>query len=252
MKVISINNRKGGVGKTATAQALGAGLMAQGYSVLFIDLDAQMNLSTALRANTKGLNILGVLLKQCSIYDAIQITKNGHIVPATAELSGIDLILKSVGKEYRLKEALQGLEKRYDFIIIDTAPSLDVLTTNALTASNETIIPIQADLFSLQGVQQLAEIVESIQQYTNKNLTIKGILLTRYKPREIASRNVLSKAEEMAEELHTKVFNTKIRESLSVKEAQIFRESIYEYDSDSNGARDYREFTREYLAEVSE
>lgn len=252
MKVISIINRKGGVGKTATAQALGAGLSIKGYKVLFIDMDSQCNLSYSMNAKTNGKSTLGVLTNQITLEEAIQKTSNGDIAPASEELASADLVINNTGKEYRLKEALEKLGNIYDYVILDTPPALNILTVNALTASNEVIIPIQAEVYSLQGIEKLNEAIEGVKKYTNKDLTIKGILLTRYNARAIISKEMKHNAEEYASMLHTKLFNTVIRECISIKEAQALKESIFSYAPNSNASEDYSQLVNEYLTEVSQ
>ena len=162
LKSYAIINQKGGVGKSTTAEALGAGLTLKGYKVLFIDLDAQGNLTYTLGANSKGYNSLDVLTQEATAEAAIQHTDRGDIIPSTPALAGADTAITSTGKEYRLKEALEPLKKSYDFIVIDTPPALGILTINALTACTGAVIPAQADIYSLQGISQLNQTIETV------------------------------------------------------------------------------------------
>lgn len=249
MKTIAIINQKGGVGKSTTALALGSGLRLRGNRVLFIDLDAQGNLSHTMKAQTKGYNSMGVIQYPLIIGDEIQHTKLGDILASTGLLSGADLIVNQTGKEYKLREALSTVERFYDFVIIDTPPALGVLTVNALTACNGAIIPAQADIYSLQGINQLSSTVATVKRYCNRDLKILGILLTRYNARAIISREVSETVEQVARSLKTKLYNTKIRECTAIKEAQATRQDIYTYAPKCNAALDYNKLIDEILSE---
>ena len=155
-KTLAIINQKGGVGKSTTAEALAAGLFLKGYSVLSIGLDAQSNMTYTAGAKTDGATALGVLTGEIPAKDAIQHTESGDIIPASKALAGADAFIAEAGKEYRLREALEPIRGEYDFIIVDTPPALGILTINALTACDSVIIPAQADIYSLQGGEQLA------------------------------------------------------------------------------------------------
>ena len=228
-KVYTITNQKGGAGKTTTALAVAAGLSLKGYSVLSIDLDAQSNMTYTA--------------------DAIQKTESGGIIPASKALAGADAFITDTGKEYRLKEALEPIRGEYDYIIIDTPPALGILTINALTACDSVIIPAQADIYSLQGIEQLAETMKPVKKYTNPDLTIEGILLTRYSPRSVLSREVAELAQQIAGKLGTKLFRATIREAVAVKEAQISQQSLYSYAPKAKVTEDYSRFIAELLGE---
>lgn len=248
METIAIVNRKGGVGKTATAHALGAGLASRGYKILFIDLDSQCNLSYDL-GTAPGLSISDVLTGSCTAQEAIQHTEGGDILPASASLALADTVLDQTGKEYRLKEALEPIKDSYDYIIIDTPPALGILTVNALTACDSAIIPAQAEVHSLQGIGLLNSTIEAVKKYTNPALTIRGILLTRYNKRTIISQDMKQILEATAGELGTKVFATPIRECTAIKEAQAKQASIFDYAPKSNAAADYSALIEDILKE---
>ena len=148
-------------------------------------------------------------------------------MPSSLQLSGADLMLTEMGKEYRLKEALEPLKKSYDYIIIDTPPALGILTVNALTACTGVIIPAQADIYSLQGIGQLNNTIEAVKRYCNEDLTLKGIVLTRYNKRAVLSRDVADLLEQTAQTLKTKLYKTHIREAVAVKEAQIQKACLF-------------------------
>lgn len=246
-EIIAIINQKGGVGKSTTANAIGAGLSLKGWKVLYIDLDAQGNLSYTLGAGGAGLSALDVLNKSASAQQAIQQTRQGDIIPASLALAGADTIITAVGKEYRLKEAIDPIEENYDYIIIDTPPALGILTINALTACTGAIIPAQADIYSLQGISQLHSTIQTVRKYCNPQLTIKGIVLTRYSPRAILSREVAEMIEETAEQFNTKLYKTAIRENIAVKEAQARQQDIFSYSPKSNAAEDYKTLVEEII-----
>lgn len=248
-RVIAIINQKGGVGKSTTAEALAAGLTLKGYNVLTIDLDAQSNLTYTAGAKTDGATALGVLTGEVRPEDAIQHTHSGDIIAANKALAGADAFMNDTGKEYRLREALQSIRGSYDFIILDTPPALGILTINALTACDSVIIPAQADIYSLQGIEQLAETMKPVKRYCNPSLTIEGILLTRYSSRSVLSREVAELAEQLAAKLGTKLFKTTIREAIAVKESQISQQSLYSYAPKAKVTEDYTAFISELLGE---
>lgn len=248
-ETIAIVNRRGGVGKTATAHAIGAGLARRGYKTLFIDLDSQCNLTFDVGAKTAPLTSMEVLSGTATAQEAIQHAQGGDIIPACPSLAVADTTLEGTGKEYRLKEALEPIAGEYDYIIIDTPPALGVLTVNALTACNSAIIPAQAEVHSIQGIGLLYEAIRAVQKYTNPALTIKGILITRYNGRAILSRDMKENLEATAKELGTKVFTTPIRECTAIKEAQATQSDIYSYAPRSNATADYTALIQDILEE---
>ncbi|MBR6955104.1 MAG: ParA family protein [Clostridia bacterium] len=250
MKTVAIINQKGGVGKSTTALALGAGLIRKRKRVLFVDLDAQGNLSYALGAGeAEGGDSLAVLTREIPAAEAIRHTPGGDLLCATPALSGADKLLAAIGKEFRLREAIASLEDRYDWVVVDTPPALGILTINALTACDCCIVPAQADIFSLQGILQLGATVQAVQQYCNPALRVSGILLTRYNGRVIIGREIAEKMRETAEALQTRVFHATIREGTAIKEAQAMRQDIFAYAPRSNVATDYQKFVDEFLKE---
>lgn len=247
MEIISIALQKGGTAKTTTAHNLGAGLHKMGYKVLYIDLDGQGSLSYTLNAETRNKGVYEALKGIADVTETIQHTEQGDIIAASGNLAGIDGELTATGKEYKLKELLEPIKKNYDFIIIDTPPALGILTVNALTVSDSVIIPLQADIFSLQGVGQLYSTIQAVQRYTNPQLKIKGLLISRYNARSILTRDITAAIESTAQSLNTKLFNTKIRECIAIKEAQTQQTNIFSYAPNSNAAKDYNNFIKEVL-----
>lgn len=247
MKTIAIVNRRGGVGKTATAHAIGAGLALRGYKTLFIDLDSQCNLTYDIGVQKAPLTSMDVLSGTATAEEAIQHTGGGDIIPASPSLAVADTAIEGTGKEHRLREALEPLAGVYDYCIIDTPPALGVLTVNALTASQWAIIPAQAEVHSLQGIGLLYEAIQAVQKYTNPALKVEGILITRYNGRAILSKDMRGNLEETARELGTKVFATPIRECIAIKEAQAMQRDIYSYSPRSNATEDYTALIEELV-----
>lgn len=245
-EIITVINQKGGVGKTTTTLNIGEGLKALGYKVLFIDLDAQCNLTSCFNAPT-GLGSLETLTKTSKAKEVIQHTPLGDIIPATPNLAVADSLITEVGKEYRLKEALEPIMEEYDYIVIDTPPALSILTINALTVSDSLIIPVQADAFSLQGILSMADTINTVKQYCNPALTIKGIVITRYNSRAILTREITDYLNQVAQQLNTKVFNAKVRECIAIKEAQMVKQDLYSYAPTSNGTTDYKNLLKEIM-----
>jgi len=248
-KTICITNQKGGVGKTTTTYALGLGLRKKGYKVLIVDLDPQGNLSFSVGAETEeSITIYEVLKGEYNAEEAIQHTPIIDIIPSNIVLSGVDLEFTHTGREFLLREALSNVQNIYDYIIVDTPPSLNILTVNAFALSDKIIIPMIADIFSLQGIAQLYETIDRVKRYCNPSINIEGILLTRYNKRIILSSEIKGTAEMIAKELNTTVFNTHIRSSISIQEAQTKQENLYEYAPRNSAVMDYMQFVEELLS----
>ena len=248
-KIVTVTNQKGGTGKSTTAGALAAGLSLRGYKTLAVDLDAQGNLTYTFGADNTGATVLEVLTGDATAAEAIKRTQSCDVLPANKALAGADAYIKETGKEYRLKEALENVADQYDYIIIDTPPALGILTVNALTACQSVIIPSQADIYSIQGIEQLSETMKPVKKYCNPGLEIEGILLTRYSARSVLSREVADMLEELAAKLGTKLFKTKIREAIAVKEAQISQQSLFEYSPKAKPTEDYNALIDELVGE---
>lgn len=247
-KVISISNQKGGVGKTTTTGAVAAGYKNKGYNVLCIDLDPQSNLSFSAGAETEDCpTIYEVLKGEAKTSFSIQHTQSFDIIASNILLSGIELEFTQTGREFLLKEALSSVSHKYDYIFVDTPPALSILTVNAFTASDYIIIPMLADIFSLQGIAQLSETIKRVRTYCNPNLKIEGIILTKYNKRTVLSREIKGTAELIADELDTSLFNTTIRSSVAVMEAQTNQQNIHSYAPKNGAALDYVDLVNELL-----
>lgn len=246
-KIISVVNQKGGVGKSTTVSALAAALTERGHRTLVIDLDAQCNLSYAYKVSSTGATALDVLTGAATAAEAIQHTESGDIIPGDRGLAGADALITQTGKEYKLREALEPIAAEYEHIIIDTPPALGILTINALTAADTAVIPAQADIFSLQGIDALSQTIRAVQKYTNPSLTIDGILLTRYSSRTTLSREIAEFAADIAYKMGTRLYNTRIPENVAIREAQANRQPITRYAPKSNGAKKYFELLDEIV-----
>ena len=248
MKTLAIVCQKGGVGKSTTALNLGAGLSLKGKRILFIDLDAQGNLTETLGCGGDGVTALDVLTGESIGKEALRQTALGDLIAAGPGLSGADMTVSNVRREYRLKDALMPLRDKYDYAIIDTPPALGILTVNALTAATEAIVTVQADVYSLRAIGQLSLTVDAVRQHCNAALSIGGILLTRHSARAVLSRDMAEMIEQTAAALHTKVFAASIREAVAIKESQACQQDIFTYAPRSGVAKDYQDFVNEYLA----
>lgn len=252
-KIIAISNQKGGVGKTTTAHNLGAGLARAGFQVLLVDLDPQGNLTAATGCKADVPNAYHLLVdssmrspENWPVYSCN--IRNAEIIPSSPKLAHIDIELSGVlGSEYNLRAAFEEEQTgHYNYIIIDTPPALGKLTINALTAADELIIPVQADMFSLQGFAQIRDTIEIVRRYSNKELRIAGILLTRYK-KTVLSRDVEEMLEQVAKDCETKLFKARIADRVAIKEAQMRQLDIFAYKSYSAAALDYKQLVREVL-----
>jgi len=245
-RIISISNQKGGVGKTTTTGALASGLKKKGYSVLALDLDPQCNLSFSMGAdNENNATIYDVLKGDLKTCYAIQHAPVTDMIPATILLSSVELEFTNTGREYLLKEALAPVADLYDYVLIDTPPALSVLTVNAFTASDYIIVPMLSDIFSLQGIAQLYDTVDRVKKYCNPRLQIAGILLTKYNPRTLLSSEIRGTAEMIAADLGICLFDTFIRSSVAISEAQSVQSSILEYAPRNHAVEDYSHWVEE-------
>jgi chromosome partitioning protein len=246
-KVISFSNHKGGVGKTTSTVNIAVGLsQLLQKKVLAIDIDPQANLTQSLGvADNNPHNIYGALTGSYPLHP-IKVNDNLDIIPATLDLSGAEVELSAeTGREFILRELIEPLRHLYDFILIDTPPSLGLLTVNALTASDHIYIPLQAQYLALQGLTKLLEIVERIRKRLNRNLSLGGVFITQYDNRKVLNREI---AQTIREHFKDKVFKTVIRDNVSLAEAPSLGKDIFSYNSRSNGAEDYLELCKEIAA----
>ncbi len=247
-KIISISNQKGGVGKTTTTGAVAAGFKLKGYKVLCLDLDPQSNLSFSSGAETEDCPTIYEILKgEAKTLFSIQKMPSFDIIASNILLSGIELEFTQTGREFLLKEALSSVRDKYDYIFIDTPPALSILTVNAFTASDYVIIPMLTDIFSLQGIAQLSETIDRVRKYCNPSLKVEGIVLTKYNKRTVLSREIKGTAELIAEKLNTSIFDSTIRSSVAIMEAQTNQQDIYDYSHKNAAAQDYMDLVEELI-----
>jgi chromosome partitioning protein len=250
VKIIAIANQKGGVAKTTTTAAMAAGLKRKGYRVLAVDLDAQGNLTTNVGAETDDLaTTYDVMRGNSTAEEAIQHFGFFDILPADLALASADMEFVQTGREYKLKKALVSVEKDYDFILLDTPPTLGIMTTNAFFAADEVLIPANG-FDGVKGIVNLVNSVNTAKEYGNANLKISGILLTRYNPRTNIEQGIKELAEAVANQIGSKVFHTYIRTSVMVDEAKANKTDIFSYDGKNNVSKDYVNFIDEFLEEL--
>jgi chromosome partitioning protein len=243
-RVISISNHKGGVGKTTSAINIGAGLNKLGKKILLIDLDPQANLSQSLGVIEPERTIYGAIRGDYDI-DPIEILKGLDLIPSTLDLSGAEVEMSGeAGREYILKELIEPLRPSYDFIIIDSPPSLGLLTINAFTASDSILIPLQAQYLALQGLTKLLEVVDKIKRRLNKELRVGGVFITQYDSRKVLNRDVVATIEAHFKD---EVFKTRVRDNIALAEAPSQGLDIFRYNPKSYGAEDYLSLSKEIL-----
>lgn len=251
--IITIANQKGGVGKTTTAVCLAIGLQLKGYKTLLIDTDPQCNSTDTYKADySETITLYDVLQKEETIEKAVQHTDYGYIIASDPLLSKADIDYNATGREYLLKESLFAIKEEYEYIIIDTSPSLGILLINALSCSDWVIIPILADRYSLQGLSSLNDTIQSTKRYTNPNLEIMGLLLTMYQGNTYISKEVLSILPQFEKLFNTKTFDAKIRMTTKVKEATGARTPLLIYDKRSTAAEDYNLLVEEIEKEMKQ
>jgi chromosome partitioning protein len=245
--VIVVANQKGGVGKTTTAINLGSALNELGKRVLLIDLDPQSALSAGLGVDSYQLDetIYDVLVdSRVTIQSIIRpVRPNLDVAPSNIDLAAAELeLISAIGREYIFKEALAPIRKKYDYILVDSPPSLGLLTVNALTAADEVIIPLQCEYLALRGMRSLLETIEKVKAKLNPHLEIRGILGTMFNSRTLHAQEVM---DEIRSIFGDKVFDVVIKSSIRFAEAPVVHQSLLEYEPRHEGAMAYRK-----LAEV--
>jgi chromosome partitioning protein len=242
---IVITNQKGGVGKTTTCATLAGIFRANRKSVLAIDMDPQGNLSFSLGAEDVGYTIHDALNGKCAIEEAIKTTPICDVITSNIVLSGSELEMTTVRREFVLKDMLRPIKSKYDYIIIDTPPALSVLTINAYTAADELLIPMTPEILSLQGLTQLKETIIAVKKYYNKKLAIRGILLTKCPAgKQLLAAEVEEMVELVAGQFSTTVLPIKITNSVAAAEAPAHQETLNIYSPNCRAARDYMSVTK--------
>ncbi len=249
MKVIAIANQKGGVGKTTTAVNLSACLAKKGQRVLLVDCDPQGNSTSGVGVDKRRCEktVYDVLIGGAEAKDAIVKTpyENLSICPSNISLSGAEIELVSeMGRETKLKNAIESVKDEYDIVLIDAPPSLGLITINVLTASDSVIVPIQCEYYALEGVSQLMSTIKKVKQVMNPSLEIEGILMTMFDSRTNLSIQVI---EEVKKFFPNKVYKTLIPRNVRLSEAPSFGKPIIYYDMTSKGAESYLDLADEIL-----
>lgn len=250
--IISFTNHKGGTGKTTSALNLATGLRQKGKNVLVIDLDPQANLSYSLGIIDAEKDACDWLLNNCSIREVMREAGGLHLIPSSISLYEKEPAFIQVSSRFNhriLREALQDTGRYYDYIIIDCPPSFSVFTINALTASDYAIIPTNLDVLSVQGIDQVLAFISGIINSVNPELKVLGVLGVNVDERRQLTYEVL---EHIRDNYYVNIFNNYIRSNVKAAEAPSFAKSVIDYAPDSNSARDYLAFTKEFLGAVEQ
>lgn len=247
-KIIAVANQKGGVGKTTTAITLSALLAKKGKKVILIDADPQGNATSGVGVQKElEKSVYELLVEDVTIEETLiqSNVKNLKVCPSNINLAGAEVELVSMmSREQRLKEKLEEVKEKYDYIIIDCPPSLGLITLNAFTAANSVLIPIQCEYYALEGLGQLINTINLVKKHLNKNLEIEGALLTMYDVRTNLSNQVVK---EVKKYFGDKVYKTVIPRNVKLSEAPSYGMPITEYDARSKGAKSYEKFVKELL-----
>lgn len=246
--IISLLNHKGGVGKTTSAINIGAALVELDQKVLLIDLDPQANLTLSLGLPRHPVTIYEALRGESSLVP-YNVKPGLDVVISTLDLSGAEMeLINEAGREFLLRELLDPLTGEYDYILIDCPPSLGLLTLNALTSSRYVLIPLQTEFLAMQGLAKIKQVIQKVKLRLNRDLEIAGVIATMYDGRKILNRDVV---ETIIKYFGSLVFETYIRENVSLAEAPAQRSDIFEYNPRSSGAEDYLALSREIMERIT-
>ncbi len=250
-RIYALANQKGGVGKTTTAVNLGAYLADAGKRVLLVDVDPQGNATSSLGVDKSALSrsMYDVLIGAEPAANVVMLTARLglDLLPSTPHLAGAEVeMVELTGREMRLRRALDAVRARYDYVLIDTPPSLGMLTVNALTASDGVLIPVQCEYLPLEGLSQLLQTIELVRQNLNPGLTVRGLVMTMYDARTNLARQVV---DEVRTHFASSVFRSIIPRSIRLGEAPSYGEPIISYSPESSGGRAYAALCQELLEE---
>lgn len=253
--ILTITNNKGGVGKSTTAQTLSVGLAQKGYKVLLVDLDPQNNTSSTFRASNNTKNIYQVLKGNINIKDAIQKNNYISILASSLDLINADDEFKKGAYQYKMHklvaEQLELIKNDYDYIILDTAPNLSLLTTNAIYSSDAVIIPMIADIYSIEGLKIINQQIQDIKEGTdNKRVNILGLLITNYKSQTTSNQMLKDALDDIAKQLNTKVYKNTIRDSIIFSDSQLNNSVCMLRYPTHNATQDYLGFIDEFIKDT--
>ncbi|MBV8545618.1 MAG: ParA family protein [Acidobacteria bacterium] len=246
-KIVALANQKGGVGKTTTAINLGASVAACERRVLLIDLDPQANATSGIGVTEADPSMYDVLIENMPLREIVRPTEipTLFLAPSSVDLVGAEVELRdAIGREYFLKRVLEPIAADFDYILIDSPPSLGLLTVNGLTAANSVLVPLQAEYFALEGVSQLLATIDRVKSAVNPSLDVEGIVLTMYDERMNLARQV---SEEVRNHFGEKVYKTVIPRNVRLSEAPSFGKPIILYDIRSRGSEAYVSLAREFI-----
>ncbi len=248
-KVITVCNQKGGTGKTTSAINIAVFLAVAGKKVMLIDLDPQANATSGSGLNKHNVvkSTYHILLEELDIKDILQPTAVANLViaPSNLDLTGAEVeLVGSLGREYRLKRALEKVKTEFDFMIVDSPPSLGLLTINGLCAADSVLIPVQCEYYALEGLTQLSNTIRLVKDNINPHLAIEGVLLTMADFRTNLTKEVI---QEVRNHFKDKVYHTVIPRNIRLTEAPSFGKPIFLYDKDSLGSQKYKELCQEIL-----
>lgn len=234
--VISLLNHKGGVGKTTSAINIGAGLLELGQRVLLVDLDPQANLTLSLGIGRQPVTIYESMMGESDL-SPVTYKPGLDVITSSLDLSSAEMeLVNEAGREFILRELFAGVDDQYDFIIIDCPPSLGLLTLNALTSSQQVIIPLQTEFLAMQGLAKIKQVIQKVKLRLNKELHIGGVLATMYDARKVLNRDVVETIKKYFGPL---LFEAYIRDTVALAEAPAQQQDIFTYSRSSNGAEDY-------------
>lgn len=250
MKTIAITNQKGGVAKTTTSWSLGVGLHKKGFKVLLVDLDAQTNLSFTARVDLLNLEhtLYECFKNKAEVTDTLIEIDNGlDILVGGIDLASADREFTQLDRKRMLQKVLKPISANYDYCIIDTPPTLGVMNENSLTVADSIIIPMQAEIYALQGINQLQGFIEDIKENSNPGLKVEGILITRVDERTNLYKDMRTQFEQVAVAMNTKVFDSFIHSTVAVGEVALQRSNLFDEVPNATATKDYQAFIDELI-----
>lgn len=249
-KIIAVANQKGGTGKTTTSTCLAGALQLLGKKVLLVDCDTQCNTTDTYGAQTQDVcTLFDVMTRQGTVSEGIQHGEISDILPSDPALKDIDeQLVSDMGKNFRLREALESVSDQYDYIILDTPPQLGLMLVNAMIAANSVIVPMTPDRYSIAGLSQLSQTISDVRKYFNPTLKIDGLLLNKYGGREVLSKEAIEALPEAAKMMGTQVLDVKIRMSMGIRKAQSERHGLFVGSTAKcTGAEDFKALAKKIV-----